>query len=173
MWKREAPGVYCFEKPRVRSLNDSIRLAIRKRSILRVDCISQRFVSSQPLVEHPGEHRNRGIDVVVDLDRFLAVMLAVQPADILLQGSPLRDRHREKERVQTRVVEAFSDVAARGNHYSRAGFRRGKFPTHLCTLFRSHSALQHEYSIDVLAQPGAQRFYMFSPSGQHQRRPGA
>ncbi len=173
MWKREAPGVYCFEKPRVRSLNDSIRLAIRKRSILRVDCISQRFVSSQPLIEHSGEHWNRVIDVVIDLDHFLTVMQPVQPADVLLQGSPPRDRHREKERVQTRVVETFSDVAACGNHYSRAGFRRGKFLHHLSTLLRSHSALQYEHPLDVLAQPGAEPFYVFSSPGEHQRRPGA
>jgi len=49
-------------------------------------------------------------------------MQAVQPTDILGDRPVPGNRQCEKQRVQTRVVEAFADIASRGQQNARLVF---------------------------------------------------
>src|SRR5215211_7033439 len=72
-------------------------------------------------------------------------MKPVQPTDVLLQGSAPRDGHSEKQRIQPRIVKAFSNVTPRGKDHSWMAIRdgpdlRGK----RITLLLAHSAFHHK-----------------------------
>lgn len=43
----------------------------------------------------------------------------MKASSVLDQGTPPGDRHREEQRVEARVVEAFADVTARREHEAR------------------------------------------------------
>jgi hypothetical protein len=77
----------------------------------REDRVAHRFVPPATPVEHFCKHPDVEIGIVVDPDLALAVVQAMQAADILCNGSPPRHRQREKECIKPRVVKTFSDVS--------------------------------------------------------------
>ena len=87
--------------------------------------VAHRSVSTQSFAEHPLQGGNVGIDVIVDPDFVFAGVFAVQPAGILLERTAPRDRHREKEGIEPRIIEPLADKAPGGEH--DAAVLRGRF----------------------------------------------
>jgi len=82
----------------------------RKRRAL-FEGIPKRSISRSSFRRHARQHGHRFIDVVEDENLRLSMMLPVQPADILRQRAFPGNGHRQKERIQSGIVEAFPDVA--------------------------------------------------------------
>jgi len=59
-----------------------------------------------------GEDGNGRVRVVVDDHLGLALVIAVQATDVLCQCPLPGDRHRQKQSVETRIVEALAQVTA-------------------------------------------------------------
>ncbi|WP_230989517.1 ParB/RepB/Spo0J family partition protein [Devosia faecipullorum] len=98
---------------RTLALRDATTL--RRRSIRAVpllDHVAQRAITRPSLRGHPGENRNRRIDIVHDQDIPLSVVLTMQPPDILRQGPLPGDRHRQEQSVEASIIKAFADIAA-------------------------------------------------------------
>jgi hypothetical protein len=92
-------------------------------------------------------------------------METMETTNILLKSPMPRNRHREEKRVETGVVETFSDIAARRDDYPWTVLCLGEFLGHSGTLLRAHSALQNKNSINVLTNPCVKALYMISPPG--------
>lgn len=82
------------------------------------DQVADAFITFAALLKHPGKHGNSAIDVVIDTHFRLCRMKAVQPADVLLECSAPRNRQREKERIQSRIIETFANVSTGGDNNS-------------------------------------------------------
>ena len=107
------------------------------------------------------------IDVVEDADLALVGVLAIKAPGVLRHRAAPRDRHREHERVQARVVEALADVAAGGQHDARlvAGEQLLGAPAGA----NAHPAVQrHELRCRV-AQEGGECVEVRAALGQHER----
>ena len=91
------------------------------------------------------------------------VMETMESTNILLESPLPRNRHREEKGVETGVVEAFSDIAARRDDYPWAILRLCEFLKQTGTLLRAHSALQDKYSINALTNPSVKAFYVIGP----------
>jgi hypothetical protein len=61
-------------------------------------------------VEHSRQHRHVQIGIVVDAHLALAVVQTMRSAGVLRDRSSPRDRKRQKQRVQTRIVEPLANV---------------------------------------------------------------
>lgn len=96
------------------------------RKGLCFDRISNRAVAFRPALVHPRQHRNTTIYVVVDLHESFVVVETVQPAHVLLERALPGDRHRQEERIQTRVVKTFAYVAPRRQNYPGFFLRHGR-----------------------------------------------
>src|ERR1043166_818399 len=136
---------------------------------LLLDHVTNRGVALQPTLVHPGQHQNVTVHIIVDLHKSLVVVETMQPAYILLQCALPGDRHGQKERVETRVVKPFSDVASRRQNHSRFVFRHCRqgcryFPT----LLFSHAALQDEDVLGNTCKLGCEILEMLSPASQKQ-----
>src|ERR1700756_4200633 len=81
-------------------------------SSLLVNYVTNGAVAFQPTLVHSCEHRNQVVHVIVDLDHTLVVMKTVQSPHVLLERPLPRDGHRQEERIQTRVVKSFANVAS-------------------------------------------------------------
>ena len=70
----------------------------------------------------------------------------MQSPRVLHEGALPGDRHRQKERVESWVVEALADVAARRDEdaFLEVGDRGESF-TNLAVFARAHSALQDDH----------------------------
>jgi hypothetical protein len=102
-------------------------------------------VPAQAPLIHSSQHENVRIHVVINLDHALVVVQAVEASDVLLQGPLPRDRHRQEQRVQARVVEAFANVTARGKDDSLFGVGHvGQRLADRLALLATHAALQDE-----------------------------
>ncbi len=62
-----------------------------------------------------------GVDVVVDSDIVLVEMRPVQSARILLKSSFPRDRHRQHQGIQGRMVEPLADQSSGRQKNTRGG----------------------------------------------------
>ncbi len=72
-------------------------------------------------------------------------MKPMQPPDVLLQGSAPRDGHGEEQRIQPRVVKAFSDVPTCSKDHSWQVIRDGiDLGRKRITLLLSHTAFHHK-----------------------------
>jgi hypothetical protein len=68
---------------------------------------------------HAPENWYFGVDVVVDANVALGGVGATKATGVLRDGSLPSDRHRQQQRVESRVIEAFADVAAGGEYDAR------------------------------------------------------
>ena len=87
---------------------DDIGGPARHRAGGEEDRVADRLVTAAAPVEHPREHRDVEVRVVVDAHFALAVVQPVQPAGVLRDCAPPRDRQREEQRVEARIVEALA-----------------------------------------------------------------
>ena len=92
-------------------------------------------------------------------------METMESTNILLKSSMPRNWHREEKGVETGIVETLSDIAARRDDYPRTVLCLCKLLGHSGTLLGAHSALQDQYSINVLTNPSVKAFYVISPPG--------
>src|SRR5216684_5533502 len=74
--------------------------------------VADSLVPAATPIEHSRQHGHVQVGVVVDSYLTLAVIQAMQPSDVLRNRSPPRDRQRQEQRVQARIVESLSDVFA-------------------------------------------------------------
>ena len=74
--------------------------------------VADGLIAAAAPVEHPRQHRHVEVRVVVDAHLALAVVEAVQSARVLGDRAAPRDRKRQEQRVQTRIVESLADVLA-------------------------------------------------------------
>ena len=81
-------------------------------SITLFDRIAERSVSGPSLCSHASQNRHSAIDIVDNQNVCLPVMLTMEPADILGQCSFPGDRHRQEQRIEPAVIEAFTDIPA-------------------------------------------------------------
>ena len=68
-------------------------------------------IARSSLCRHSRQHGHRFIDVIDDDNLGLSAMLAMQAANILGQSTFPGNGHRQEERVEFGIVEAFPDVA--------------------------------------------------------------
>lgn len=66
---------------------------------LAIDDVAEGAIPAKPSDEHPHEHGDSLIDIVVHADFVLAVMKPVQAPYVLLQCSPPGSGHGQEERV--------------------------------------------------------------------------
>ncbi len=89
--------------------------------------VSDGFISVTTAVEHPREHCDVQVSVVVNAHFTLAFMQAMQSADVLRDRSMPGDRKRQEQGVEPGVVESLADVAARcQEHAILVGWNRGQ-----------------------------------------------
>src|SRR5204862_6494796 len=123
-------------------------------------------VAAQAFLEHPGEDGDVAVDVVVDADLYLPRMQAMEATRILHQRALPRDRHREKERVEPRVVESFTDVAAGRDEQPRFSVWDGR---ECCccgaSLGRSHPAAEDDDVAGGAQQAGRKELKMVRALG--------
>src|SRR5439155_22021562 len=81
------------------------------------DCVAERLVSATASVEHPRQHGNVQIRVVINPHFAFAFVEAMQSAHILSDRSPPRNRQREEQSIETRVVESLADESSRGQNH--------------------------------------------------------
>src|SRR5208282_15406 len=85
---------------------------------VQTNSISERAVSRASPRRHPRQHRDMRINIVIDNDLTFPVVEPVQTASILSKRSPPRDWHREKQRVESRVIEPLPEVSPSCNQQS-------------------------------------------------------
>jgi hypothetical protein len=83
--------------------------------------IAHRPIPAQALAEHACEGRHAGIDVVVYPNLVFVGVSPVQSSGILLERAAPGDRAREKERVEPRIIEPFSDESPGCEHNAAIG----------------------------------------------------
>ena len=83
-------------------------------------------VSRPPPCRHTPQNRNCAINIVDDKNVGFAHALAVQAADILRQCALPRDWHCQNQRVESGIVESFTDMPARCQDEALFGVGNGK-----------------------------------------------
>src|ERR1035438_7492052 len=93
----------------------------------------------------------------------------MHPPTILLQRTLPGNRHRQEKRVQTRIVEPFSDVASRRQNDSRFVLRHCRQGCRcFSALLFPHASLQDEDVLGNTCKLGREILEMFCPAGQEQ-----
>ena len=77
------------------------------------DLVAEASIGALAFVVHAVEYRNSCVDVVVDAGVVLAGCGPVKATCVLRDRAFPGDRQCEHERVESRMVEAFAEVAAR------------------------------------------------------------
>ena len=97
-------------------------------------------------------------------------MKTVQAADVLLQCATPGNWHGKEKRVKARVVEAFTDVTARGqqNSFFSVG-NRGQLFGDGASLFGPHAAFQYYDVLHQTSQPGSKFIHLAGAFGQKNR----
>jgi hypothetical protein len=81
-------------------------LILSKQSIL--NAVPHGRITLPPFLEHFRKHRYSIINVVVNPDFCFSSVRAVESTNVLLQGSTPRNRERQKQRIQARIVKALT-----------------------------------------------------------------
>ena len=72
--------------------------------------MANRFVAAATTIEHPGQHGDIEVGVVVHAHVTLAIVEPVQPTGVLVHGAAPGHGQCQQQRVQPRIVEPVSDV---------------------------------------------------------------
>lgn len=81
-----------------------------------LDDIAEAAIASLSLRCHACQDRHCRVDVVVDHDLTLALVLAMQAADVLCQRALSRDPHGQEQGVELRIAETLAQVAPGRQH---------------------------------------------------------
>ena len=115
------------------------------KSHLAIDHIAEGAVPAKQSGEHPHEHGNSLINVVVHADFVFVVMKPVQSSAVLLQCAPPGYGHGQKERVQAGIIKSLPDVASGGENDTWSLVGNGSKLSHRrFPLFLTHAAAQHD-----------------------------
>jgi len=128
-----------------------------------VDRIPKRLVPSEALLEHSRQHRDRRVDIIVHFDDVLAVVKTMQPPDVLLQRNMPRNRHRQKQGVEARIVESLANVAPGSDDNPRLLFK-DEFLHEAGAFFSGNATLEEINAVTVLAKPEAEQINVFGPA---------
>src|SRR5262249_33682576 len=106
--------------------------------------VPDRLVPSAAAIKHPRQNRYIEIGVIIYSNLALSIVQAVQTSDILSNRSSPRDRHGEKQRIQTRIVKTLADIAARRQKHPLLVIRNGQKSGGDCLKHLSlHATAQH------------------------------
>ena len=133
--------------------------------------IAHRLVAAAATIEHPRQHRHVQVGVVVDADLALAIVQAVQAADVLRNRPAPRNGQREKQGIQPRIVEPFADVSPRGEQDPLLVLGNGgQAGGDAAGLLGPRAAAEHDQVANARRQSSGQVVEMFVALGQHQGR---
>ena len=141
----------------------------RERPVVAV--VPDRLVPPQPLGEHPRQHRDVAIDVVVDAHLELALVQTVQSSRVLHDRPLPRDRHRQEQRVQPGVVEPLTEEAARRQHQPLLPRGHRRQTRHLLApRLRAKPTVEHDRVRREPPQPRSQHFEVLASLREYHRR---
>ncbi|CRI63426.1 hypothetical protein THIOKS11320075 [Thiocapsa sp. KS1] len=133
------------------------------------DPITHRSVALLSPIPHAQQGRVSGVDNIEDPHVGLGGMLAMQSAGVLLQQAFPRDRHRQDQRIQWRMVKAFADQLSRCQKDARViRWQRIELCDPIATLLSRHSAMQDDRVRALVVKGGQDRVEMSRALGQHQ-----
>ena len=94
----------------------------------------------------------------------------MQPPCVLHDGAPPQDRHGQEQGVQSRIVEALSDVPPGGEDQElpAIGFG-GQCRQRLSAFLRADTSLQHNQVASECPQAAGEKVEMVHSLGEHQR----
>lgn len=94
-----------------------------------------------------------GVDEVDDAHTLFSCLFAVQATGILLQRALPRDRHRQHEGVEWRVIEAFADQPAAGQQHAWSiGIQCVQGGDHARALLLRLTPVQKKQGLDTIGQ---------------------
>ena len=94
----------------------------------------------------------------------------MQPPRVLHDGAPPRDRHRQEQGVQSRIVEALSDVPPGGEDQELLAIGDGgQSGQRLSALLRADTSLQHNQVASECTQAAGEKVEMVLSLGEHKR----
>lgn len=127
--------------------------------------VSECSVAGLPLGGHAVEYWHSAIGVVVDDHLPLGLVFAMQPADILRERAGPRDRHGQEQRIQPRIIEAFSEIPAR--RQDQAFLTGGNKQSRLCSvaLRGRHAAPEHDQMPDKPLEARSKQLKVIAPLG--------
>lgn len=108
-WKKEITSAAMCALSRLYSASCEKLLCLL--TSVRSNFISERAISRAPSRCHPRQHRNMRINIIINNDVTFAIVESVQTAGVLCKRSPPRDRHREKQRIESRIVKPLPEVS--------------------------------------------------------------
>src|SRR5687768_16298751 len=134
--------------------------------------VANSVVRLSPLLVHAIQYWHRSIDVVINSNYSFVCMKPMQPPDVLLQGSTPRDGRCEEQRIQSRVVKAFSNVLACGKEHSWQAIRDGTdLSGKRITLLLSHPAFHHKNVRHSWHEFLKQELQVIGTLGEQERKP--
>jgi hypothetical protein len=117
------------------------------------DRVADSLIPATAPIKHSRQHRYVEIGVVVDAHLAFPVVQTMQPAGVLRDRPPPRDRKRQKQRVQTRVVESLANVLASRKDDSPFVTRNGcETLIDRLSLLLAHSGAQDDNVINARRQ---------------------
>ena len=156
---------------------DDIRGPARDRAGRKEDRVADGLVAAATPIEHSRQHRHVEVGIVVDAHLSLAVVEPMESARVLRDRASPRDRQRQKQRVQARIVESLSDVFAGGKNDSCFIARDGCQPIgHGLPLLLTHPRSQYDDDDGHRSQAPARerrgdRFARSAPAANARRAP--
>ena len=137
----------------------------------KLQCVAHRFIASTTAVEHPRQHRDVQVSVVVDAHLALAVMQPVQSTDVLRDRSMPGDGKRQEQGVEPGVVESLADVAAgRQEHAILMRWNRGQRGVRAIALGFAHATAKDDQVPHLGREAAGQLIEMIISLGQNDRR---
>lgn len=90
----------------------------RRRLGEPIDFKPYRPVPGSALGKHPPQRRHFGVQVVVHQQVLLAWRQPRQPPDVLNQRAPPRERRRQYQGVEQRIVKSFANITTRRHQHA-------------------------------------------------------
>src|SRR5262249_13201231 len=79
--------------------------------------VAKRLIGLQSLLIYAMQNGHASIDVVINPNDVLILEQTVKSADILLNRASPRNWHRQKQRIQSSVVESLTNISSGGNNH--------------------------------------------------------
>ena len=120
---------------------------------------------------HPSKQRVQAVVVVVDFDAGLAGKSAGDPADVLHDPGPARDREGQEKGVELWKVEALAEVGASGQEQDRFMALVELIEDGLVQLLPRPSFQHGGFEPVTQAELGSESFEMLGAVGEHENVP--
>ena len=126
--------------------------------------VAQRPQRAVPPGGHSSQSRHGRIDVVVNANLGLRDTWTMEPAGVLGERPSPRNRHREEECVEPRIVETFADVASSREHDALATSHSAL--ESIATRARRHASVKDNAARRDVAQAPLEQLEMVAALGQ-------